>query len=80
MAATPNKVGSLVSLDSSQGGKNEDRFKLPRITGITNEIGSTNNYYKKDKIRMARNFRRELEKATDGTPEPDLADNFDEEV
>ena len=38
-------------------------LKLPRIGGIQNEMGAMNNYYKRDKIRMAKNFRRELEKA-----------------
>lgn len=72
MSNVSKHVGSLVSIDSSQGGKDEDRFKLPRITGITNEIGSTNNYYKKDKIRMAKNFRRELEKAQEGGDPSDV--------
>ena len=54
----------------------QDTFKLPPIKGSKMDKGLTNNYYKRDRIRMARSFLKQ----EDNIESPNYAPNIlDEE-
>ena len=56
--------GKVVSIDE-QDEEAFDTFKLPPIKADRQVIGATNNYYKKEKLKMAKLIARQEDLALD---------------